>query len=85
MERHWLPQTDPIPSDLHDVVFTDANTGTAIGPVGLILRTTDGGSSWSPQTSGSLEILYGVSFVDANNGIIVGFGGRNSNDYRRRV
>ena len=72
---HGIAQTDPIPSDLHDVSFSDANIGTAIGPVGLILRTTDGGSSWNPQTSNTLEIVYGVSFKDANNGIIVGFAG----------
>ncbi len=43
--------------------------------MGLILRTTDGGTSWVPQTSESLQIFYGVSFADANNGIIVGFAG----------
>jgi hypothetical protein len=28
---------------LHGVSFTDANTGTAVGSAGTIVRTTDGG------------------------------------------
>lgn len=34
------------------VSFVDANTGTAVGVRGTILRTTDGGTTWVAQDSG---------------------------------
>jgi photosystem II stability/assembly factor-like uncharacterized protein len=58
--------------DLTDVSFTDANNGTAVGLVGTILRTTDGGNHWVPQSSGTSNGLFGVSFTDANHGMICG-------------
>ena len=62
-----LPQGNP----LNRVSFVDANTGTAVGDFGTILRTTDGGATWTPQTSGTTNFLIGVSFVDANTGTVV--------------
>jgi photosystem II stability/assembly factor-like uncharacterized protein len=50
----------------------DANTGTAVGDNGTILRTTDGGATWTRQTSGTTGILFGVSCVDANTCTVVG-------------
>ncbi|MBL7129205.1 MAG: T9SS type A sorting domain-containing protein, partial [Ignavibacteria bacterium] len=35
--------------NLLDVIFTDANTGTAVGEYGIILRTTNGGVSFISQ------------------------------------
>jgi hypothetical protein len=55
--------------------FTDANTGTAVGQGGTILRTTDGGASWVAQESGTMEYLQGVLFTDANTGTVVGSAG----------
>ena len=52
--------------------FTDANTGTATGDNGTIIRTTDGGNSWAIQPSGTINTLYGVSFTDVNHGTAVG-------------
>jgi hypothetical protein len=66
-----LPQGNP----LRGVSFTDANTGTAVGMWGTILRTTNGGSSWTRQSSGTINDLLGVSFTDANTGTAVGVGG----------
>jgi len=60
---------------LRGVSFTDANTGTAVGGGGTILRTTDGGTNWTPQTSGTTNILYGVFFNDPSTGTAVGGGG----------
>src|SRR5204863_9275622 len=58
----------------------DANNGTAVGfdfntVTGLILRTTDGGSTWTSQSSGAFSPLVGVSFADANTGTVVGGAG----------
>ena len=48
------------------VSFTDSSNGTAVGEVGTIVRTTDGGAHWSPQTSGTVLNLRAVSFTDWN-------------------
>src|SRR6266849_268151 len=40
-----LPQGNPLMA----VSFVDANTGTAVGEYGTILRTTDGGATWTLQ------------------------------------
>ncbi len=61
----------------------DSDTVTAVGDLGTILRTTDGGATWTPQTSGTTGPLYGVSFVDANTGTggrLLFFGRDNSPD-----
>jgi hypothetical protein len=61
---------------LFGVSFTDANTGTAVGGYGTILRTTNGGTTWTIQSSGTSNHLSGVSFTDVNNGTAVGTYGR---------
>jgi hypothetical protein len=57
------------------VSITDANTGTVVGVDGVILRTTDGGTTWTSQTSGTTKWLWGVCFTEANSGSAVGFEG----------
>ena len=54
------------------VSFTDVNNGTAVGVLGTIFRTTDGGENWVSKLSGTTNDLRGVSFTDANNGTAVG-------------
>ena len=68
-----MPQTFGF--DLLSVSFIDANTGTAVGGYGTILRTTDGGESWTPQISGTTNTLWDVSLVGANIGTVVGANG----------
>jgi hypothetical protein len=69
----WLWQNPPPQGNcLYGVSFIDANTGTAVGACGTILRTTDGGETWVSQTSGTSNYLYGVSFTNANTGTVVG-------------
>ena len=60
---------------LEGVSFADANTGTAVGSHGTILRTTDGGASWVSQRSGTTYVLKGVSFTDVDTGTAVGING----------
>ncbi|HSD63857.1 MAG TPA: T9SS type A sorting domain-containing protein, partial [Ignavibacteriaceae bacterium] len=77
----WNPQTSGTNGSLYGVSFTDANNGTAVGstpyPVqnGLVLHTTDGGTTWIQQNSNTIFFLNGVSFVDANNGTVGGLNG----------
>ena len=69
----WIWQ-NPIPqgNPLRSVSFTSQNGAVAVGDIGTILRTTDGGSSWKLSSSGTEANLYGVYFADQNNGWAVG-------------
>ena len=60
----WFWQ-NPLPqgNSLFGVSFTDANTGTAVGQSGTILRTTNRGATWVSQNSGTTEQLWGASFT----------------------
>jgi len=53
-----------------------SDNGTAVSgnyyTGGIILRTTNGGTTWTSQTSGTINSLYGVSFTDSDNGTAVG-------------
>ena len=53
----------------------DANTVWAVGNVGYITKTINGGTNWVQKTSGTDAYLYAVHFADVNNGWIVGAGG----------
>ena len=55
--------------------FTSSYTGTAVGKLGTIIRTVDGGTSWVTQSSGSTLSLYSVNFTDSQNGTAVGDNG----------
>jgi photosystem II stability/assembly factor-like uncharacterized protein len=70
----WFTQNSGTTKNLYGVSFTDANTGTAVGDSGTILRTTDGGTTWTSQASGTTLGLTGVSCTDANTGTAVGGG-----------
>jgi len=82
---HWgAPQYAPY--SLLGVSFTDANVGLAVGggnsrisgnpysPVGVVLRTTNGGVEWTSQEVGT-NFLYGVAFSDQNTAVAVGLYG----------
>jgi photosystem II stability/assembly factor-like uncharacterized protein len=60
---------------LFATTIVDDNTVIAVGDIGLILRTEDGGVTWTQQVSGTTQYLSGVSFTDANTGTVVGGGG----------
>ncbi len=42
----WQDRTTTFVDNLHDVSFRDESNGFAVGEMGLILATTDGGQSW---------------------------------------
>lgn len=75
VEALWKTQSSGTFQSLAGVSFVNANTGTAVGDNGTILRTTDGGLNWTGQTSGTGAHLRAVSFIDANTGTAVGTGG----------
>ncbi len=57
---------------LASVCFVDAEHGWAVGGLGTILHTADGGSTWNEQVSGTNFILESVVFVDPLHGWAVG-------------
>jgi photosystem II stability/assembly factor-like uncharacterized protein len=69
----WFWQ-NPLPTgnSLLAVTMLDVNTVVAVGDLGTILRTTDGGATWTQQASGTTAYLSGAYFTDANTGTVVG-------------
>ena len=61
---------DPIQAvrDNEDLVFV-------VGDSGVILKSTDGGSSWTSLTSRVSTTLYKVAFLSTTVGFVVGKGG----------
>ncbi|HVZ37771.1 MAG TPA: T9SS type A sorting domain-containing protein [Candidatus Kapabacteria bacterium] len=57
---------------LTDIAFTSPDSGLAVGGIGTILRTSDGGANWvvEPNDLTSLQILY-VAYPRGSRGIIV--------------
>jgi len=66
-------QYDSLP--LHDIHFTNATTGCAVGEHGEIFWTTNGGSTWLQQSSGVVQHLWGIRLLDENTAWAVGVQG----------
>jgi gliding motility-associated-like protein len=54
------------------IFFVNATNGWAVGDNGLIMATTNGGTTWVNQTSGSNSFLGGVFFISTTQGWAVG-------------
>ncbi|HYP41684.1 MAG TPA: YCF48-related protein, partial [Chloroflexia bacterium] len=62
----------PIPSGVHlnSVDMLSSTEGWAAGQRGVILHTTDGGSTWAQQNSGvGSEPVYDIRFIDSMHGL----------------
>ncbi|MBP9191379.1 MAG: hypothetical protein KBF96_02400 [Ignavibacteria bacterium] len=56
-----------------DIVFTNVNTGYAIGSYGRQMKTTNAGSTWTPTAiSSSGSLLSSICFANDNLGFAVG-------------
>jgi hypothetical protein len=56
----------------YSVYFTDDNIGYAVGYIGIMMKTTNGGSTWSKLTEwNALILLTSVFFLNANKGYVV--------------
>jgi len=62
--------TSKIDDNLYTVFFADVKNGWALGDKGLVIVTTDGGTTWVQKldTSGNTYQGRDMFFVDANNG-----------------
>tara|TARA_B100000809_G_C15115212_1_gene522153 strand:+ start:502 stop:1467 length:966 start_codon:yes stop_codon:yes gene_type:complete len=64
----WTAQNSGMETTLYDVDFIDNQQGWAVGYLGKIIQTSDGGETWAEQISGTTQTLNSVQFVDSNNG-----------------
>ncbi|MFK5921571.1 MAG: YCF48-related protein [Verrucomicrobiota bacterium] len=64
---------------LNSVYFVDNQHGWAVGGLGTIVHSSDGGQSWQNQTSPSPFILEKVFFINRQQGWIVGGWPRDAN------
>ncbi|MDI6827648.1 MAG: YCF48-related protein, partial [Armatimonadota bacterium] len=73
----WIWQ-NPLPqgNNLADVHFVNSSNGWAVGDVGTILKTTNGGATWTPQVSKTVENLVDITFVDYVKGWICSENGK---------
>jgi len=58
--------------DIYEMSFPNSNVGYACGTGGLIMKTTNGGSTWNILSSPTTQILWYVHFLDADTGYICG-------------
>jgi photosystem II stability/assembly factor-like uncharacterized protein len=68
-----LYESDEFP--LHAVHFLDTNIGYAVGELGSIFATTDGGATWTEQVSGTGSELSSVYAVTPDTAWAVGVNG----------
>ncbi len=71
---NWSPVTVPASAKngMYKIRFVNPNTGWICGEHGIIIKTTDGGTTWASQVS-NLELdLFSIFFTDENNGWAVG-------------
>ncbi len=73
----WYWQ-NPLPqgNDLNCVKFINNNTGIAVGRLGTIIRTTNGGLSWNVQSFSNSVSLNSISVVDSLRILVCGDSGR---------
>lgn len=71
----WTRIQTPVNDDLASVDFPATGTGYAVGDGGVVVKSTDGGSTWSAVQSGFQGNIWYTRFVNANEGIIAGDNG----------
>lgn len=73
----WVDQSAATTNTLNGVHFYDQKRGWAVGNLGTILATVDGGLTWTKQASQSTSyVLDGVFFTSPTHGFAVGSSGR---------
>jgi photosystem II stability/assembly factor-like uncharacterized protein len=73
----WVDQssTASTTNNLNGVYFRDLQNGWAVGDLGVVLATVDGGFTWDRQASRTSRHLHSVYFTSATHGFAVGEGG----------
>ena len=74
--RSWTPLTRGVNSpQLQALALLDEHTAFAVGQLGVILHTRDGGATWIRRDSRTSLGLQGIAFANASRGLIVGQAG----------
>jgi photosystem II stability/assembly factor-like uncharacterized protein len=60
---------------LQSISFVDDNNGYAVGLLGVIYKTTDGGLTWTQEVGSGSANFNSVHYLDINNAWAVGAGG----------
>jgi photosystem II stability/assembly factor-like uncharacterized protein len=70
-------QQDPPSESYNSIYMVNNNTGWAVGSLGIIVNTTDGGINWNYQSNPDISNrdLNDVFFLNASEGWAVGTGG----------
>jgi photosystem II stability/assembly factor-like uncharacterized protein len=76
LNAQWEWQ-NPVPqgNTLNDVFFINQDIGWAVGELGTILKTTNGGATFEMQSSNLFERLHAVEFFTPQHGFAVGANG----------
>ncbi|MEI8047280.1 MAG: YCF48-related protein [Bacteroidota bacterium] len=72
LKAQWFAQISGTTNTLYSVYFTAADIGSAVGDLGTIRKTINGGTNWTAQTSGTTNALLSVYFINPDTGYIVG-------------
>ena len=63
----WTLQTSPVTTDLNGAWAVDGNVVWMCGPSGVVIKTTNGGTTWSMVNAGLTgNDFYTISAIDAN-------------------
>jgi photosystem II stability/assembly factor-like uncharacterized protein len=70
--QEWKMQHPSGISGVRDLCFINDSMGWAVGNLGMVLKTSDGGINWVKQIIDSKQNLYGTFFIDEKTGWIAG-------------
>jgi len=71
----WFQMPSEPGVDIRDIFFIDEDDGWAVGDLGMIYHTSDGGVNWNQQKTEVSRTLRAVQFMDLNTGWVVGYDG----------
>ena len=74
-QSNWFWQ-QPLPAgnSLKDVKFVNHQTGYAVGDVGTIVKSTNGGSNWFTLNNPKKSQLWGIDFAPGNANVLIAVG-----------
>ncbi|MFP4470123.1 MAG: YCF48-related protein [Bacteroidales bacterium] len=72
IDESWQTIATPVMFDLKAIDFANQEVGVAVGMMGTILRTTDGGTTWNTIDLGIDNWFNDVQFIDQQRAIICG-------------
>ena len=67
-QDYWIQQPSPTTKYLRSIFFTDSLKGWIGGDSGLIIHTTDKGSTWTTQYTGMQLEIHSIFFVNERKG-----------------